>query len=93
MSTQGEPQSPRPIEPLLDAVTDAVASGYQSLEHVIEGLRESLRLNAGARSGPGRCARLARPRGSSLAAARRRRGWSGPAPRIAPGSRRTWPDW
>jgi hypothetical protein len=36
------------MEPLLTAVTDSVATGYQALEHVIAGLRESLRLQAGA---------------------------------------------
>jgi hypothetical protein len=48
MSTQHGQEPPRPMEPLLTAVTDSVATGYQALEHVIEGLRESLRLQAGA---------------------------------------------
>ena len=58
MSTQDEPQ-PRPIEPLLEAVTDSVATGYQALEHVLEGLQESLRLQTGAPLRPR--ARAARP--------------------------------
>jgi hypothetical protein len=36
------------MEPLLTAVTDSVATGYQALEHVLEGLRESLRLQTGS---------------------------------------------
>src|SRR5438132_1105281 len=38
------------IEPLVAGVSDGVAAGYQALELVIEGLRESLRLQS--RSAP-----------------------------------------
>lgn len=48
MPTPDGPHPPSPMEPLLTAVTDSVATGYQALEHVIEGLRESLRLQAGS---------------------------------------------
>lgn len=48
MASDQEPEPTRPMEPLLAAVRDSVASGYQTLEHVIEGLAESLRLQSGA---------------------------------------------
>ncbi len=48
MSTEHGPQPPRPIEPLLTAVTEGVVTGYRGLELVVEGLRESLRLQAGS---------------------------------------------
>ena len=48
MASDQEPEPTRAMEPLLAAVSDSVASGYQALEHVIEGLAESLRLQSGA---------------------------------------------
>jgi hypothetical protein len=35
--------SGQPIEPLLDALSSSVDNGYRTLEHVLDGLRESLR--------------------------------------------------
>jgi hypothetical protein len=49
----------RPIEPLVSVVSDSVSLGYSALELVVEGLRESLRIQSG-RSGPGNT-RPARP--------------------------------
>jgi hypothetical protein len=43
-----EPErEPTPIEPLLDAVNESVLEGYKALEHVLEGLAQSLRLTTG----------------------------------------------
>ena len=44
MATDQGGQPRRPIEPLVGVVTDSVALGYQAVELVVEGLRESLRI-------------------------------------------------
>jgi hypothetical protein len=51
MATDQRGQARRPIEPLVDVVTDSVALGYQAVELVVEGLRESLRVRAAAPPG------------------------------------------
>jgi hypothetical protein len=48
MATDQGGQPRRPIEPLVGVVTDGVALGYQALELVVEGLRESLRIQTSA---------------------------------------------
>jgi hypothetical protein len=45
-SEQGD-RSRRPIEPLVTVVSESVSLGYSALELVVEGLRESLRLQSG----------------------------------------------
>jgi hypothetical protein len=47
MATDDGERSRRPIEPLVSVVSDSVALGYSALEHVVEGLRESLRIQSG----------------------------------------------
>jgi hypothetical protein len=47
-------QPRKPIEPLVSVVTEGVALGYEALDLVFEGLRESLRLKSGGRLGGSR---------------------------------------
>lgn len=56
----------RPTEPLIAGVSDGVASGYDALEHVLRGLRESVRQRArvGDASAPGARAASGPARGS-----------------------------
>ena len=51
MASKRGDESRKPIEPLVSVVTDSVALGYEALELVLEGLRESLRLKSGGRFG------------------------------------------
>jgi hypothetical protein len=53
MATEEGDKPRRPIEPLVSVVSDSVSLGYSALELVVEGLRESLRIQSG-RGGPGR---------------------------------------
>jgi hypothetical protein len=77
MANEHGDQPRRPIDPLVGVVTDSVALGYEALELVVVGLRESLRLKssggAGSSAGPGGPAR-APARQRSPAAGRGREG-------------------
>lgn len=77
MASEHEDQPRRPIEPLVSVVTESVALGYEAVELVLEGLRQSLRIQSGkpapqrARSAPPSLAARPRSRGSSSRAAGR----------------------
>jgi hypothetical protein len=60
-SEQGD-RPRRPIEPLVSVVSDSVSLGYSALELVVEGLRESLRIQSG-RGGAGQRGSARRPSG------------------------------
>lgn len=49
----------RPADPLIAGVSDGVAAGYDALEHVLHGLRESVRQRVGVGDAPARAARRA----------------------------------
>jgi uncharacterized repeat protein (TIGR01451 family) len=48
MATDDTGQPRRPIDPLVGVVKDSVALGYEAVELVVEGLRESMRLQTDA---------------------------------------------
>jgi len=64
MASERGDQPRRPIEPLVSVVTESVALGYEAVELVVEGLRESLRLQTGGRVGGAR-ARAGQPPGGA----------------------------
>jgi hypothetical protein len=52
MATEEGGNPRRPIEPLVSVVSDSVSLGYSALELVVEGLRESLRIQPGRGGAP-----------------------------------------
>ena len=61
----------RRTDPLMEGVTDGVAAGYDALEHVLAGLRESVRQRPGTESAAAGPAKRSAPRHPRTAARRR----------------------
>ena len=70
MATDDTGQPRRPIDPLVGVVKDSVALGYEAVELVVEGLRESMRLQTDAVRGSVRAAATRPAAGRSAQPAR-----------------------